>query len=114
MKDEEQKIEHYCEAIQGMRQRLAVLQHGPDFSEWGFVSDNEIRGIRELKDKILLRLNAPKGSILHVPNNSFELFLSVPPDLKVVCVVGLQHLLEVADFNNFSEYRLEVTFFFAA
>ena len=85
--DEEQKMRLYSESIQAMRQRLAELQQRPDFSEWGFVSDNEIRGIRELKDKILLRLNAPKGSILHVPNNSFELYLSVPPDLKVVFVV---------------------------
>ncbi len=68
-----------------MRQRLAELHQRQEFSEWGFVSDNEIRGIWELRDKILLRLNAPKGSILHVPNSAgqFELFLSVPPDLKV-------------------------------
>jgi hypothetical protein len=72
-----------------MRQRLAELQQRQEFSDWGFVSDNEIRGIRELKDKILLRLNAPKGSILHVPNNAgqFELFLSVPPGLKVIFVL---------------------------
>jgi hypothetical protein len=69
-----------------MRQRLAEMQQRQEFSEWGFVSDHEIRSVRELKDKILLRLNAPKGSILHVPNNAgqFELFLSVPPDLKVI------------------------------
>lgn len=82
--DEEQRIRQHCESIQGMRQRLAEMQQRQEFSEWGFVSDHEIRGVRELKDKILLRLNAPKGSILHVPNNvgQFELFLSVPPDLK--------------------------------
>jgi transcription factor E2F3 len=82
----EQSTRQHCESIQGMRQRLAELQQRQDFCEWGFVSDNEIRGIRELKDKILLRLNAPKGSVLHVPNSTgqFELFLSVPPDLKVV------------------------------
>ena len=69
-----------------MRQRLAEMQQRQEFSEWGFVSDHEIRSVRELKDKILLRLNAPKGSILHVPNNAgqFEMFLSVPPDLKVI------------------------------
>ena len=85
--DEEQRTRQHIESIQSMRQRLAEMQQRQDFSDWGFVSDNEIRGIRELKDKILLRLNAPKGSILHVPNNArqFELFLSVPPDLKVVC-----------------------------
>ncbi len=84
--DEEQRTRQHFESIQGMRQRLAEMQQRQEFSEWGFVSDNEIRGIRELNDKILLRLNAPKGSILHVPNHAgqFELFLSVPPDLKVV------------------------------
>jgi hypothetical protein len=83
--DEEQRTRQHCESIQGMRQRLAELHQRQEFSEWGFVSDNEIRGIRELRDKILLRLNAPKGSILHVPNNAgqFELFLQVPQDLKV-------------------------------
>lgn len=83
--DEEQRTRQHCESIQGMRQRLAELQQRQEFHEWGFVSDNEIRGIRELKDKILLRLNAPKGSVLHVPNSTgqFELFLSVPPDLKL-------------------------------
>ena len=84
--DEEQRTRQHIESILGMRQRLAEMQQRQEFSEWGFVSDNEIRGIRELKDKILLRLNAPKGSILHVPNHAgqFELFLSVPPDLKVL------------------------------
>jgi hypothetical protein len=72
-----------------MRLRLAEMQQRQEFSEWGFVSDYQIRGVRELKDKILLRLNAPKGSILHVPNNAgqFELFLSVPQDLKVTLVL---------------------------
>jgi hypothetical protein len=89
--DEEQRIRQHCESIQGMRQRLAEMQQRQEFSEWGFVSDHEIRGVRELKDKILLRLNAPKGSILHVPNNvgQFELFLSVPPDLKVTTWLNL-------------------------
>ena len=87
--DAEQRTRQHIESIQSMRQRLAELQQRQEFSDWGFVSDNEIRGIRELKDKILLRLNAPKGSILHVPNNAgqFELFLSVPPDLKVIFVL---------------------------
>jgi hypothetical protein len=90
--DEEQRTRQHCESIQGMRQRLAELQQRQEFHEWGFVSDNEIRGIRELKDKILLRLNAPKGSVLHVPNSTgqFELFLSVPPDLKVVVPLVLK------------------------
>lgn len=90
--EEEQITRQHCESIQGMRQRLAELQQRQDFCQWGFVSDNEIRGIRELKDKILLRLNAPKGSVLHVPNSTgqFELFLSVPPDLKVVVSLVLK------------------------